>query len=428
MTTKQLTVLILLAAGPALLLGFGCKKEKKEDVDGLVYNPPPPPTGPAGTFLQVGDLLTGRTHHAASRLANGNVIVLGGEDATSTVLSSAELYDYHYGSFVPVTSTMLEARSRFQFIRFVGEDKYLLCGGTDGTATLATAEILDTADFSFTATAVPMISPRLNHGAVQLLNGNVFICGGRDAAGVPLVTCEIYDRANDTFLPCANSLSVARADHSVTRLSNGKVLIAGGVDSTGAPIASAEIFDPAGGLGDQGTFAATNALPSGRAGHVARLISVAPPPPATSFAGQVVLTGGYQGSASVPVPIASAVAFDPVAAGGVGVFSSLTNTMVTARLGHTVTTLTGGLKSLVVGGNITNQPELFDPYAGSTGTLPIDADFTRTVDAGSVNTAMTAVTSGRAYHTATWLLNGTILLCGGFDGGTVTATAEIYNP
>ena len=157
---------------------------------------------------------------------------------------------------------------------------------------------------------------------------------------------------------------------------------------------------------------------------MARLINVAPPPPATSFAGQVVLTGGYQGSASVPVPIASAVAFDPMA----GTAFSITDTMVTARLGHTVTVLTGGLKSLVVGGNNTNQPEIFDPYAGSAGNLPTDADFSRTLDGGSVSTAMTAVTSGRTYHTATWLLNGTVLLCGGEDGGTATASTEIYNP
>jgi hypothetical protein len=427
MTTKHFTLAILLAVGPALLLGLGCKRDNEDDVDGLEYSPPPPPTGPAGTYLQVGDLATGRAHHAAARLGTGNVIVLGGEDGSGTVLSSAELYDYHYGSFVPVTSAMLEARARFRFIQFSGEDRFLLCGGTDGTATLGTAELLDATDFTFTATGAAMNSPRIGHGAVQLLNGNVFICGGRDAAGTPLASCEIYDRVNDTFLACVNSMATVRADHSVTLLAGGKVLIAGGVDAAGAPLASAEIFDPAGGLGDQGTFTATGSLPSGRAGHVVWRLNVGPPPPSVSFAGQVVVMGGYQGSASAPVPIASAVAFDP-GAGGNGSFFSITDSMVTARLGHTATTLTGGFQALVIGGNNTNQPEIFNPYAGSTGNLPTDADFFRTMDGSSIPTAMVAVTSGRSDHTATWLINGTILICGGVDGGTATAATEIYNP
>ncbi|MHC4778851.1 MAG: Kelch repeat-containing protein [Planctomycetota bacterium] len=423
MMMKPMTLLIGLAVLATLISFGGCKADNdSDDVDGLEYNPPPPPTGPVGTFLQVGDLIEGRKLHEAARLANGDVIVMGGVNQSGTVLSSAEVYDYHYGTFVAVSTSMVDERERFTLTQFAGSGVLLLCGGSNSTGTLATAETCDPSTFAFTATTGSMTSPRKHHASVQLLNGNVLVCGGRDAAGTPLATCEIYDQSTDTFLACVNSMAAARADHSVTLLGNGKVLIAGGVDGAGTPLTTAEIFDTGGGAGDQGTFTATGFLPSGRAGHVARIINVG------TFAGQVVLFGGYQGSAGSPVPLLTADVFDPMAAAQVGDFFSITDNMSAARFGQTVTMLTGGMKMLVVGGNGSNLPDIFDPYAATSGTITSDADFSRTIDGLGAPTAMTGISSGRSYHRATWLLNGTILLCGGEDLGTVTATAEIYNP
>ncbi|MHC5078373.1 MAG: Kelch repeat-containing protein, partial [Planctomycetota bacterium] len=200
---------------------------------------------------------------------------------------------------------------------------------------------------------------------------------------------------------------------------NGKFLIAGGVDTAGNPLTSAEIFDPGTGAGDQGTFTATGALPTARAGHVAVTV------PVGAYAGQVILFGGYQGNMSAPTPFSTVIAFDRT----IGMFLSIPTAMAGPRYGLTATVLTGGTQMLVVGGNDLNAPEIFDPYANGLGSgIATDAGFSRTQDGSGTDTAMTGVTQGRSFHTETWLANGTILLCGGDDGGTVTGSAELFNP
>jgi hypothetical protein len=218
-------------------------------------------------------------------------------------------------------------------------------------------------------------------------------------------------------------MAVARAEHTITALDNGKYLIAGGVDSGGTPLVSAEIFDPATGSGDQGTFAATGPLPSIRAGHAAVRVNLG------AYGGEVVHFGGYQGTKASPAALNAAASFDRTANGFVGAFTAVSATMNSTRMGHTATMLTGGILILVAGGNNVNQPEIFDPYANALGAgIHNDAGFSRTKDGAGADTAMTAVTNGRSYHAAAWMNNGTVLLCGGEDGGTVIGTAEIFNP
>jgi N-acetylneuraminic acid mutarotase len=151
---------------------------------------------------------------------------------------------------------------------------------------------------------------------------------------------------------------------------------------------------------------------------------------------------------------------------------SLTGSLNTARCGHTATLLTSG-KVLVVGGsnngncasfNLTtlDSAELYDPVTGSwsvTGSLKQPrANHTATLlpsglvlvvggvvaTAGSFHTISTAelydpvarnwsftgnLTAPRAYHTATLLQNGKVLVTGGSGGGSgALASAELYDP
>src|SRR4029077_20201186 len=63
-----------------------------------------------GTFSLTGSLNTGRYKSAATRLANGEVVVVGGSNE-STPLSSAELYDPSTSSFTNVANSLRTARS-----------------------------------------------------------------------------------------------------------------------------------------------------------------------------------------------------------------------------------------------------------------------------------------------------------------------------
>ena len=419
--------MIVLAVAAAIAALPACTKQEGDHIDGLQMTPPVIPAGASGTFLRVGDMIQGRKRHCAVLLPGGDVLVAGGVDGAGQTLASAEFYRYSEGGvFLGAPFPMNAPRKFFSMtpLDSVNGSKVLLCGGENGSSSaLDSADLFDPATFKFDPAAGLMVSPRTRHAALRLPNGNVFLCGGANASGVPLASCEIFDPATGVFTRTTADLAAARADHTASLLPSGKVLVAGGTDAAGTAVASAEIFDPGTGSGVQGTFAATQALPGPRAGHVAAPVNLG------AYGGQVVLFGGFQGAAASPTLLNGAVVFDPTGNGGVGTFAAVLHAMDSARHGLTATALTGGIKILVAGGNAANTPEIFDPYASTAGgSLALDADFTRTQDSSANPTAMAAVASGRRFHEAVWLLNGTVLLCGGEDGGTVTATSELYNP
>jgi N-acetylneuraminic acid mutarotase len=135
--------------------------------------------------------------------------------------------------------------------------------------------------------------------------------------------------------------------------------------------------------------------------------------------GKVLIAGGSWCKSSVCNgfdPLASAELFDPVTE----TFSA-TGSMSIARTGHTATLLNNGTV-LVTGGvnaglGSDRTAEIYNPATGS---------FTRVGDMSDVN--------GRAQHTASLLVDGRVLLAGGAEGNVndfglfPTQTAEIYDP
>ncbi len=90
---------------------------------------------------------------------------------------------------------------------------------------------------------------------------------------------------------------------------------------------------------------------------------------------------------------------------------SSTGSMQHPRAYHTATLLSGG-KVLVAGGADSASAELFDPASGTF-------------------TAAGSMTTGRLEHTATLLADGSVLLAGGFDSRSTRnalSTAEIFDP
>ncbi|MHC5080511.1 MAG: kelch repeat-containing protein, partial [Planctomycetota bacterium] len=221
MDRKLKFLVVVLIMIPVLALLPACtKEEEEEEEDGLGNNPPVPPTGPAGTFLQVGDMVIARLHHKALRLPNGDVLVIGGEDSTGAALATPEFYEYNRGEFLGAPFGMNDARVSFTATSLMGDGRILVCGGRDDLGTLDTAELFDPSTYDFTATIGTMGTPRRDHAAIQLLNGNVFICGGKDGSGNALDTCEIYDLQNDIFIAVTNPMTAARSEQTVSLMDN----------------------------------------------------------------------------------------------------------------------------------------------------------------------------------------------------------------
>ncbi len=184
-------------------------------------------------------------------------------------------------------------------------------------------------------------------------------------------------------------MSRVRHSHTATLLPSGLVLVAGG--KAGEYWAEAELYDPS-----TRSWIATGTMADARDQHTATLLPD----------GRVLVTGGFTTGLAV---LASAELYDPAT----GTWTP-TGSMILPRYGHTATLLPDGTV-LVAGGGTESEgggpPEAAEIYHPDTGTW---------TPAGDMST-------GRNNATATPLPDGTVLVAGGYDFGTVDA-AEIYRP
>lgn len=251
---------------------------------------------------------------------------------------------------------------------------------------------------TFSATG-SMTSARSLHTATLLADGKVLLVGGVGAGGEAatfLRTAEIYHPSKRKFI-ATRSMSTARLGAAAVRLRDGRVLVAGGGNNSGLAVNSVEIYNPK-------TARWTKASPMNyaRVNPTATLLNN----------GKVLITGGYSVNSDC-CALSSAEVYDP----NTNSFST-TGFMTVARRNHAATLLKGG-RVLIAGGyngldgntdgsNNVNAPEIYDPVAGM---------FEPT---GDMSTA-------RRYPTATMLLNGRVLMAGGYDGSNLaTASAELY--
>ena len=147
----------------------------------------------ADAWTAAGTLNVLRGRQAATVLADGRVMVCGGEDAAHVPLASCELGDLKAS---PVTWTatgdLLTARRDFVLVTLQNGKVYAAGGaGTDGKPIAGTGELWDPASPTWAAT-VPLTAPRAEPTATGLGNGKVLVCGGKDAAGGALASCELY--------------------------------------------------------------------------------------------------------------------------------------------------------------------------------------------------------------------------------------------
>jgi hypothetical protein len=241
-------------------------------------------------------------------------------------------------------------------------------------------------DPSWTSTA-SMSQARARHTAVTLSNGRVLVAGGSNTSGTTaLRSAELYNPSTRTWAVTGSMLS-ARVQHAATLRQNGSVAVVGGSTLT-SELRSAESYNP-----NTGTWSALPAPTSARRQHSATLLPD----------GRVLVVGGRAGGTA----LASAELLSTS-----NVWSG-TGSLHAPQFAHTLTVLDTG-RALLVGPNSPSS-ELYDPSSGT---------WTPT---GGTNPAELA--EPRQLHTATALLDGSVLVAGGttLGGGSVKST-EIYDP
>ena len=230
----------------------------------------------------------------------------------------------------------------------------------------------------------PLLEGRAGHTATLLSNGKVLVAGGSTyapPAPIALSSTELYDPLTDQWTQ-ASPLPLAVYGHTATRVTNGDVIVMGGEPSTFSSAGSSYCFryKP---LLDQWINCA--ALPSLRSAHAATLMPD----------GRVLVTGGLVGSSTKTTE---------------DIFDPISDTWSAAALPprgpvRHATALYKGDSAMVIGG--VSGPVVYAPFFSTT---------FRYFD-GSNSGKQIVSSSGllRDSHTATTLLDGRILVAGGYE-------------
>jgi N-acetylneuraminic acid mutarotase len=394
-----------------------------------------------------------RRYQTVTLLPSGKVLITGGNDLQNhlAILKSAEIYDPTTSSFSLLPSGMAQARGSHSAV-LLDNGLVLITGGEDeNNHILKSAEIYNPANDSFTLLGPSMTTARRDHTSVKLKNGTVLLIAGVNQNLGFLKDIEIFNPSTSTFRAAGEMIEDRKEGFSATLLPDGNVLITGGQgDIDRDTLRSAELYNA-----QTGMFEALPDMNDGRSSHFAILFQ---------NDAYVLIGGGYMtviggawdslelydiknkvfqranpmhfGRAAVQDAVASTSNGDVIVFGGdalslestelrnaehirsADISSSVIGGLNNFRIWHTSTSLQDG--TVLITGGIGPQLSLFEPAAPvATAEIydPVTDIFVPTSG---------LMKSARAFHTATRLGDGTVLITGG--GISDTDTAELYLP
>ncbi|WP_437833128.1 kelch repeat-containing protein [Sorangium sp. So ce1153] len=425
----------LLADGRVLVAGGfysqGDVLEKLASVE--VFDPA------SGMWSQRRPMLTARSGHTATLLADGQVLVAGGETEGGEALASAEVFDPASGAWRAVEP--MHVGRAWYTATLLTDGRVLVVGGDGGQDGPESAEIFDPGTQAWQPVG-PMLNPRMGHTATLLMDGRVLVAGG-SRNPTSLDSAEVFDPASGAWR-FVEPMRATRWDHTAAPLPDGRVLVAGGDARGGGLLSKVEVFDP-----ESSTWLPARPMLADRTEHTAT----------TLLDGRVLVAGGRLSRADVL--LGDAELFNPASGAWL-----LAASMNTARTQHTATLLWDG-RVLVVGGqDIAGElrgAELFDPasgvwspslmhtlHTGHTATLLRDGrvlvaggygpsqsmsgrtellDRVEVFDPGSgMWEPAVPMLFAREQHSATLLSDGRVLVAGGAGATGVLDTAEVFDP
>jgi hypothetical protein len=357
-------------------------------------------------FHEVGAMHFPRVYHTTARLNDGTVLVAGG--AVDIV--------------PPAPSAGCGLSS------YPGAPPYVALQAVN------TAEIYNPGPQTFSVTG-NLETARASAGSAILGNGTVLIAGGIDSSGNPLSSVEIYNPSSRTF-SVQHAMQVARSAPIVTVLGSGGILIAGGdvPPNPCYPYASSnppngnipftwEIYDPVAGSTKFSSASAPMSLSSESFAASSSQLSIA--------GGALLLfSGGIQPDTTSDV----SMNFGNLTIRRVESYTNTTNSGLTAlnsaRAYHQMTVLDSG-KILITGGvrnlhhTLTNSSgfpvldPLFDPSAYLKSAEIYDDS-----SQPAISTNLANMQVKRALHAAIKLIDGRVLIAGGYCCGATTTDPD----
>jgi hypothetical protein len=181
-----------------------------------------------GTWSATGAMGHVRDYVSSILLSNGNILAIGGQDAGGNETNTCEIYNATSGTW-SATGSMTTARSESHVV-MLNNGLILVAGGKYTN----TCELYDQSTGTFTVTGSMNATRYAGFTLTKLPNGNVLATGGNNSA-----TAEIFSVSSQTWNNVASNMTIARQFHQAILMTNNKVLIAGG-DYT----LTSEVFDP----------------------------------------------------------------------------------------------------------------------------------------------------------------------------------------
>jgi hypothetical protein len=331
-------------------------------------------------YVSVGSLLA--TQHEAVAMPDGAVLIIGGSRAEGVLSHRITRFDPQ--------SRSLQEFGLLQIGRADHRATLLADGSvlvTGGEASLPGAERIERIDprTGIAGAAGTLVSKRSSHTATRLADGRVLITGGYSSGAASVLDhVELWDPMTQTSRLLPARMATPRAAHTASLLADGRVLIVGGYAPPGPSYVLAEIFDPR-----RESFTAVIA-PVGVTDRMRLLHSAHAQPD-----GGILIVGGehYDHATGVSSPLAEVLRYDP-ASGRIAASGALL-----------------GPRSAVVGDRIGSRVLLFGGL-GANDTRLANAEL---VEPGRPARPLAALPGKRAWHTATRLSDGRVLIVGGED-------------
>jgi hypothetical protein len=227
----------LLIDGRVLITG-GLSPDWPRQRTAEIYDPA------TGRFSSVGDLSFPRADHTSTLLPDGRVLICAGSTGRSInqdVTDTAELFDPASNRFTNAGRLVLP-RHKHAAVR-LRDGRVLVIGGADSRLSgfYNSAEIYDPAANRFTPTGrMSTARYKIREAAALLADGRVLLAGGGERL-------EIYDPQTGVFSLLPDRLTGALRYSTTTLLGDRTALIAGGYDDRGQSNSGAWIYSPGAG-------------------------------------------------------------------------------------------------------------------------------------------------------------------------------------
>ena len=171
--------------------------------------------------------------HTANRVANGDVIALGGEPSIFSSAGSSNCFRYKPSLDQWINCAAIPSLRSAHVATLMPDGRILVTGGLVGNNTKTTEDIFDPVSDTWSAAALPPRAP-VRHATALYKGDSAVVVGGVSG---PILSAPIYSptfryfHADNSRKQIFPDFGLRRDSHTATTLQDGRILVAGGIET-----------------------------------------------------------------------------------------------------------------------------------------------------------------------------------------------------